>query len=379
MSDLNGPESIVPGYDFERILQESPSGIMLMHLEEGDNLKPTMYNSAFTEMVGYSQEELIGMNLLNLVHPDDLPDSLGRLTRLRSGEESSTDSEFRIIRKSGEIVWVRTLTYTVPNAAGKPEYLCSHLQDITRMKEEHEAKERAEVLQRTIMLAAGTIAHDQKNFFTGMRATIRMMQIMSEKGMLDRAMELVSRLELSIDAGIDQLTEFEKIEALAEGAVELHKEKVPVRDIDHEIDEFSLVFHAAAKQSGLDMRYESFVVDSDARVDVDSIRIKNVISNLISNAIKYTDQGEVVLRSSIDDSDNSFCLEIEDTGIGIPDEEIDKIWEFSYRASNVGSKKGLGFGAAICKIIVELHGGRINVRSELGKGTIFQIKLPLVV
>ena len=113
-------------------------------------------------------------------------------------------------------------------------------------------------------------------------------------------------------------------------------------------------------------------------IEVDPKRFKQVISNLINNAIKYTpNYGHITITTYLED--HYFCFEIEDNGEGIDSSEKDKIFELFYRTreSNKGKSKGSGIGLALAKKIIELHKGKIGYESEINVGSIFWIKLPL--
>ena len=111
----------------------------------------------------------------------------------------------------------------------------------------------------------------------------------------------------------------------------------------------------------------------------DSVRLLQVITNLLSNSIKYTDKGFVGLKADVrtENGKRQLALTVSDSGIGIPKEELDRIFEIFERGSNIGRKAGIGLGLAIVKHVALLHGGKPGVVSEPGKGSDFYIQLPL--
>jgi signal transduction histidine kinase len=106
--------------------------------------------------------------------------------------------------------------------------------------------------------------------------------------------------------------------------------------------------------------------------------LRHIVTNLLSNAIKYSPNKENVYFD-LDNSDNHIIFQVKDEGIGIPKIEQSGIFNSFHRASNVGTISGTGLGLAIIKRSVDLHGGHIEVESEVNLGTIFKIKLPLKV
>jgi signal transduction histidine kinase len=113
-------------------------------------------------------------------------------------------------------------------------------------------------------------------------------------------------------------------------------------------------------------------------VDGDRLRLDQVVSNLVSNAIKFTPSGGVVTLSA-EEQDGHLVLSVADTGVGIPADERERIFEPFYQVSHGSARLygGLGLGLAICKHIVDCHGGRILVESEEGRGSVFRVVLPL--
>ena len=120
--------------------------------------------------------------------------------------------------------------------------------------------------------------------------------------------------------------------------------------------------------------YHSTVEQLQARIDEKLFR--QIISNLVSNAIKYTPSDKNIFIN-LTEKDGEFIFEIKDEGVGIPSDSQKELFTPFYRASNIGTVPGTGLGLAITKRSVELLKGKINFNSEENKGTIFQVKLPI--
>ncbi len=160
---------------------------------------------------------------------------------------------------------------------------------------------------------------------------------------------------------------------LEEKGIQLEREDVDLRLL---VESILKIFEPRAREKNLGLRFEA---DGDVpSVQGDSFRIEQMVINLVDNAIKYTDQGEV--RVSLKKGLNSLVLEVRDTGTGIPEESQERIFERFYVVDRSRSRKmgGAGLGLSIVKHIVNLHGGTIRVESKIGQGATFAVSLPLI-
>ena len=136
-------------------------------------------------------------------------------------------------------------------------------------------------------------------------------------------------------------------------------------------------FAPEAERKGLEYKLEipSHIKD---KVKVDPDRVQEIIGNFLSNAVKYTDKGFIKVKLSQHDSGRIRC-EVVDTGPGISKEEQEKLFQKFHRVeSNVGKTTGTGLGLYICKLLVEKFGGKIGIKSESGKGSVFWFELPII-
>jgi two-component system phosphate regulon sensor histidine kinase PhoR len=163
------------------------------------------------------------------------------------------------------------------------------------------------------------------------------------------------------------------VQALAEmerPGYELEAEEVDLRTL---IEPVIDLFRPAAKEKGLELALEP---GSSVPVSGDPYRLEQLAINLLDNAIKYTDKGSI--RVVVTEGDGQALLEVSDTGPGIPEADIPRLCERFYvvdrsRSRNLG---GTGLGLAIVKHIVMLHEGTLNIRSQVGKGSTFSVRLP---
>jgi signal transduction histidine kinase len=121
------------------------------------------------------------------------------------------------------------------------------------------------------------------------------------------------------------------------------------------------------------------VADDVSVIEADRVRLSQILNNLIGNAIKFTEDGSITLRAYNADESGWVCLEVEDTGMGMDEDGLKEIFE-RYRQvddSLTRRAKGTGLGLSITRHLVQMHGGVVDVRSELGKGSAFTVRLPI--
>ena len=135
-------------------------------------------------------------------------------------------------------------------------------------------------------------------------------------------------------------------------------------------------FDLKASEKELEFKCENALGYSDAFILTDGTKLLQIITNLVNNAIKFTSAGRVILRYEV--KDESLLFSISDTGIGIPSEHLDKIFDRFYQVENTTSRvyEGTGLGLSITRAYVELMGGEIWLESEQGKGSTFYFKIP---
>ena len=210
------------------------------------------------------------------------------------------------------------------------------------------------------------VSHDLRTPLTRLRGTAEI--ALAGEPDLDRYREALADCVEESDRVLVMLNTLMDISEAESGAMQLQRERVPLSEIvARAVDLYRDV--ADAKKVSLEV-----AADPDVTVDGDRTRLEQVAANLIDNAIKYTRTGGRVDVTVRRDGERAL-LAIRDTGIGIPPDELPRIWDRLFRGDTSRTERGLGLGLSLVKAIVEAHGGTVSVSSEVGHGSTFTISL----
>ena len=332
----------------------------------------TYVSPASLALLGYRPEELIGEDSAGFIHPDDCARTLEIFQRqvAERREHAVEPVRYRFRHKNGEWVWLEVHATLIMDAAGEPVEFIGVARDVTRAK-----AAEAELLAAREAAEAATLAKGE--FLANMSHEIRtpLTSIMGFSSLLkevdalpENARHYVQRISTagqSLLSVVNDILDFSKLEA---GQVELDPHAFDPAAFIHETAQL-LAVQAANK--GLDWRTEIDGALPDLIV-ADSARLRQVLLNLLGNAVKFTDKGAVLVRIGYEAA-GRLKVSVIDTGVGIPAERRDRLFQrFSQVDGSVSRiHGGTGLGLAICKSLVELMGGEIGVQSEEGRGSTF--------
>ncbi len=335
----------------------------------------TFVNDAFCAVFGVKRDEVIGSAFTPRFHPKDPPPMLHDFQQ--NGDKTSLRYDQRV-RTTRGWRWYAWEDYPIRGQGGLLTEIQSVGRDITDRKEAERAiraaRDRAEEMSRAKSLFLATMSHEIR---TPMNGVIGMAGLLLDTKMSpdQRAYALaVKQSGEALVELINDILDFSKIEA---GGLELAREAFGVRAL---VDQVAELLATRAHQKSIDI---ATCVEPDVPEAMlgDEQRLRQILINLTGNAIKFTETGGVTIRVSREggglNADGRGLLklrfEIEDTGIGIPDDAKDRIFGHFEQADSTHSRKfgGSGLGLAISKKIVETMGGEIGVSDAIGGGSVF--------
>ncbi len=352
---------------FRSLSEASPVGIFL------DSLGSCIYaNKRLGEIYGFPSEEILGKGWIHNIHSDDRDRIVNEgLTEIR--ENRNVGLQYRIVTSAEEIRWVSTRTARLPSRDGQPIIFVGTVDDITDRKrlEEELARSRDEALE-TARLKSEFLSNMSHEIRTPLNGIIGMSGFLVDTKLSDEQREFAETIRSSGDALLTIVNDILDFSKIAAG-------KLIFEEIDFDLltTAESTVELLAPQAHKKNIELALFVDSAAPRVlRGDPGRLRQVLTNLIGNAIKFTPQGEVVLSIVAEATTNDEAqirFEVCDTGIGISAEVQRRLFQPFSQADGSTSRKygGTGLGLAISMQLVEAMGGKIVVQSEIGKGSTF--------
>jgi PAS domain S-box-containing protein len=332
----------------------------------------TEISPSIFKMAGYQREDLIGKSLQQFYF--DQEERLALMDVLADQDEV-WDYEIRMVEKTGQVKYVSLNAHKMTDADNILLGIEGSMRDISeRKKFETEligAKNKAEESDRLKTAFLHNISHEIR---TPMNAIIGFTALMSEPDISpENKITFIETIQGSSNQLLSIINDIVDISNIETNLVKLH---ITEFNLNKSFESLYEQFLPVAKKKNIYLGFKTGLGDDEAIIQTDSTKLIQVISNLINNALKFTSEGQIIFGYSL----NGPMLEffVSDTGIGIPDEQHDMIFNRFYQVENTISRQyeGTGLGLSICKGYVELLGGRIWLTSEHKKGSVFYFTIP---
>lgn len=348
---------------FKTLFHSSPIGI---YIAQDGHLR--LVGHQFARITGHNEDELIGIPPLNLVLSEDRNTVRENAVKMLKGERSS-GYEFRIVTKRAEIKWV--METVVPIFYERRRATLGNLIDITERKQTEQELRQMTTEMKHSNTELGQFAHVVSH---DLQEPLRMIASYTQL--------LARRYHGKLDTDADEFITYvvdgtSRMQALLSALLDYSRvgsRGKPFKSVycEHVFDQAMANVKVTIEESGAVVSHDPLPI-----IMADEGQLVQLFQNLISNAAKYRSQEPPRIHVSVEAKHNERVFSVRDNGIGIDSKHAQSIFEIFRRLHTKEEYPGTGIGLAICKKIVERHGGHIWVQSQPGKGSIFYFTVPI--
>ncbi len=332
------------------------------------------YSPRWKQMLGYADDE-IGHSFQeweSRIHPDDLEDSMKRVQEALDGPDAVYENIHRLRHRDGHYVWIMARASILRDARGKPARMVGIHVDVTSAQE---AREKAEAASRAKSEFLATMSHEIRTPLNGVVGMLQLLKDSPLSAQQEQQVDLANESAEALMAVIKGVLDLSRLES---GRVEFEASPFDPREEFHDA---AGLLRNQFEAKGLQFRVT--VADEVPAVLVgDAVRLRQIVTNLLSNALKFTPSGSVGLQVAgrwMEDGRFALDFAVSDTGIGVPASVLPTLFDAFVQADASTSRRfgGTGLGLAICRRMLEGMSGSIHAVSEPGRGTTFFVTVPL--
>ena len=363
-----------------RNIIESIEDFLYTYEKINNILKPVFFTSSVKKITGYSQEDFLNDSklLVKIVHPDDLVFVKQKIRALfKSRFLTSDEIEFRIINRMGNVVWVRNKVNITRGINGKIQKVYGLINNISLRKKTEEdlikTTDNLVKLNETKDKFISIVSHDLRTPFSSILGFTDLLLTDEELTDIEKNqyIKYIRDSSKSMLSLVNSLLDWTRLQT---GRITIELERI---DADSIIEKSINALSGAAFQKNIEL---ISLVGNDVFIFVDKELIGQVFNNLISNAIKFTNNnGNIIISVNPSDKNRFVEFSVKDNGVGIKEEYLQYLFkvESKFTSEGTSGEKGSGLGLSLVKEIIEKHGGKIWVESEYGKGSDFKFTLPI--
>jgi PAS domain S-box-containing protein len=326
-------------------------------------------NQRFAEIVGYSHEQLINLSFQDITHPEDLEVNLEYFKEIFIGDKKNFSLETRYIRGDRSSLWIDLTVSLVKEATGKAKYFIAVIEDIS------DRKQMDLVLKQANQAKDAFIAHMNHELRTPLNAILGFAKIIEQDPTLTEQtfqnIKLVHQSGLHLLTLINDILNLSKIEA---GKIQLQLQDFHFISF---LDNLGATLRLRAQTKGIAF-YNRFHPSLPPVIRADETRLRQVLFNLLSNALTFTQIGKIsfqvehLCQLDRESKLHKIRFKIKDTGIGIPEDKLNQIFlPFEQLDRTQRETEGTGLGLTIAKSLLELMNSQLQVKSILGEGSVF--------
>jgi PAS domain S-box-containing protein len=343
------------------ILDHAPIGVMFLD----ENRRMLECNPRLCRMLGRSAEQLQGRTLDELAHPAE--------QGLASGADEN--HPLRLLRSDGSTVWVQLTTTALHETTGAPRRRVGVVQDVTerlRLESSERALQQAESSSRAKSEFVSRMSHELRTPLNAMIGFAQLLGLDREPALLPHQAEWTQQIQRAGWHLLEMINETLDLARIESGHVQLSLKPLALAPLVTAAR--SMVAAGAAQRQ---LVWSDTLAPDAAGVMADATRLKQVLTNLFSNAVKYNRDGGTVSVAALRGEGGTIAIHVADSGMGMTPQQLSGLFQPYNRLGRESSTiEGTGIGLVICRRLTELMGGTLEVRSVAGRGSTFTLSLP---